>query len=213
MSWSPYKDMIVAYVAAHPGCSKWDVAAHCTYSAQRDPSKQYYLVNTALRNGWIAGEQRGRQYRLYVPTAESEAKVATRACNRPLPPAESGRFARLASQRRVAREQQTRREFGLLVRTGAKALSLSIFCGGLTGYSYYVPGRTVTESLPTEWHPFLARIGADPCDDGAKLVFADWLEEHGGGPLCDPGGVPYTPECLITLAELIRRRFGPEVAA
>jgi hypothetical protein len=71
MSWSPYKEMIINYVARHPDCSKWDVASYCTYKPRRSPSKQYYLVNTALRYGWIAGNRRGRQYRLYVPTAES----------------------------------------------------------------------------------------------------------------------------------------------
>jgi len=44
-----------------------DVAAHCTHSPRRNPAKQYYIVDTALGNGWIAGELRGRQYRLYIP--------------------------------------------------------------------------------------------------------------------------------------------------
>jgi hypothetical protein len=71
--------MIIHYVAEHPGCSKWDVAAHCTRDPRRDPSKQYALVNTALRNGWIAGKLYGRQYRLYVPDEESRRKVQERA--------------------------------------------------------------------------------------------------------------------------------------
>ena len=69
MAYSPYRDKIIAFVAAHPGCSKWDVARHCTRNPQRCPSKQYYLVNTALRNGWIVGSMSGRQYRLFVPQA------------------------------------------------------------------------------------------------------------------------------------------------
>lgn len=67
MSWSPYKDTVIAFVERNPGCSKWDVASHCTRSSRRCPSKQYYIVNTAMRNGWIVGRQVGRAYRLYVP--------------------------------------------------------------------------------------------------------------------------------------------------
>jgi len=82
MSWSPYKDMVIGYVARNPGCSKWDVASYCTHNAQRCPSKQYYIVNTALRNGWIAGVQIGRQYRLYVPRPTDGAIRRLRADRR-----------------------------------------------------------------------------------------------------------------------------------
>jgi hypothetical protein len=66
MVWSPYKDRIIAYVAAHPGCCKCDVAAACTHNRQRNPSKQYYLVNTALRNGWIVGIWRKNRWALFT---------------------------------------------------------------------------------------------------------------------------------------------------
>lgn len=71
MAWSPYKQAVIRFVAAHPGCSKWDIARHVTHNPRRCPSKQYYIVNTALRNGWIVGQQIGRSYRLYVPQGVS----------------------------------------------------------------------------------------------------------------------------------------------
>lgn len=44
-----------------------DVAAHCTRSALRNPSRQYYIVNTALRNGWIVSQWAGNRWKLYLP--------------------------------------------------------------------------------------------------------------------------------------------------
>lgn len=66
MSWSPYKEMVVAYVSSHQGCCKMDVARHVTHNKMRNPSKQYYIVNTALRNGWIRGDYSGGRYHLFV---------------------------------------------------------------------------------------------------------------------------------------------------
>jgi hypothetical protein len=66
MPWSPYKERVIEYVRQHPGCSKWDVAEHCTFNSRRCPSKQYYIVNTALRNGWIVGVWRGNRWELFV---------------------------------------------------------------------------------------------------------------------------------------------------
>ena len=61
--YAPYKDRIIAFVESHPGCCKMDVAKYCTYNRLRDPSKQYYLVNTAIKYGWIRAEfKRGRYY-------------------------------------------------------------------------------------------------------------------------------------------------------
>lgn len=65
-SYSPYKTTVINFVAANSGCSKWDVAAHCTRSVRRCPSKQYYIVNTAIRNGWINAEKVGSKYRLTI---------------------------------------------------------------------------------------------------------------------------------------------------
>lgn len=69
MAWSPYKDRIVSYVKNNPGCSKWDIASLCTRCSRRNPSKQYYIVNTALRNGWIEGYFSGGRWHLYTPAA------------------------------------------------------------------------------------------------------------------------------------------------
>lgn len=77
-AWSPYKDTVISYVAAHPGCCKWDVAKHVTRDRRRCPSKQYYIVNTAIKHGWIGAQWRGRSYRLYVMTPEIEAKIKSR---------------------------------------------------------------------------------------------------------------------------------------
>ena len=69
MAWSPYKDRIINYVENNQGCSKWDIASLCTRSARRCPSKQYYIVNTALNNGWIEGHFSGGRWHLYTPEA------------------------------------------------------------------------------------------------------------------------------------------------
>jgi len=66
-AWSPYRDMVVSYVRSHPGCCKLDVARHCTRNPLRTPSKQYYIVDTALRHGWIVGIYAGGRYLLYTP--------------------------------------------------------------------------------------------------------------------------------------------------
>ena len=67
MAWSPYKERIVSFVRANPGCCKLDVARRCTRSQLRTPSKQYYIVNTAIRHGWIRAEKLGNRYSLTVP--------------------------------------------------------------------------------------------------------------------------------------------------
>lgn len=69
MAWSKFKDRIVNYVENNPGCSKWEVASLCTRSSRRCPSKQYYVVNTALRNGWIEGHFSGGRWHLYTTKA------------------------------------------------------------------------------------------------------------------------------------------------
>jgi len=66
-AWSPYRDMVIEYVRSHPGCCKLDVARHCTRDPRRTPSKQYYIVETALRHGWIVGIYAGGRYLLYTP--------------------------------------------------------------------------------------------------------------------------------------------------
>jgi hypothetical protein len=75
-AWSPYKDRIIAYVERNPGCCKWDVARICTRNPQRCPSKQYYIVNTALRNEWIVGGMDGRGYKLYTPEYLEQQRIA-----------------------------------------------------------------------------------------------------------------------------------------
>lgn len=62
---TPYRSSIVAFVTANPGCCKFDVAKHCTWHPRRNPSYQYYLVNTAIRHGWIRAEKARGRYYLY----------------------------------------------------------------------------------------------------------------------------------------------------
>lgn len=64
MAWSPYKEMVISYVQNHPGCCKLDVAKYVTRNPRRNPSKQYYIVNTAIRNGWINAVWIGNRYSL-----------------------------------------------------------------------------------------------------------------------------------------------------
>lgn len=66
MAWSPYKEMVISFVRNNPGCCKYDVAAYCTYNKLRNPSKQYYIVNTAINNGWINAIRKKNRYKLYV---------------------------------------------------------------------------------------------------------------------------------------------------
>jgi hypothetical protein len=66
MAWSPYKESVINFVRNNPGCCKYDVASYVTYNGLRNPSKQYYIVNTAIRNGWIEAERRGNRYYLTV---------------------------------------------------------------------------------------------------------------------------------------------------
>lgn len=54
------------FVKNNPGCSKLDVAKHCTYNCLRNPSKQYYIVNTAIKNGWIRATFKSGRYYLYL---------------------------------------------------------------------------------------------------------------------------------------------------
>jgi hypothetical protein len=68
MAWSPYKDRIVRFVSNNPGCCKYDVARHCTRNSLRCPSKQYYIVNTAIKYGWIVAEKVGSKYSLTLPS-------------------------------------------------------------------------------------------------------------------------------------------------
>lgn len=73
MAWSPYKDSVIAYVEANPGCSKWDVASYCTRDRRRCPSKQYYIVNTAIRNGWVQATRLTNRYSLVVTGGKGKA--------------------------------------------------------------------------------------------------------------------------------------------
>lgn len=56
---------VLYYVQHNPGCNKWHAAKAGTRSALRSPHKQYYLVDTLIRQGYIRAEKRGNQYRLY----------------------------------------------------------------------------------------------------------------------------------------------------
>lgn len=64
MAWSPYKERVISFVRNNPGCCKYDVAAYCTKNPLRRPNKQYYIVDTAIRNGWIKATRKGNRYSL-----------------------------------------------------------------------------------------------------------------------------------------------------
>ena len=66
MAWSPYKQTVINFVRENPGCNKYAVAKHVTRSGRRDPSKQYYIVNTAIRNKWIKAVRNANQFALFV---------------------------------------------------------------------------------------------------------------------------------------------------
>lgn len=70
-AWSPYKDSVIAYVQRNPGCCKWDVA---NYVARKcNPSKLYYIVNTAIKNKWILAFNHGNRYALFTPEQMMES--------------------------------------------------------------------------------------------------------------------------------------------
>jgi len=57
---------VLNYVSAHPGCCKYMAVKAVTYNPLRDPSKQYYLVNTLIRNGWITATFVKGKYNLHI---------------------------------------------------------------------------------------------------------------------------------------------------
>lgn len=61
---SPYAEMVIDYVANHPGCSKADVARHVTY--RRHFSRSYPIVNTAIKRGAIVAVRKNGRYSLNV---------------------------------------------------------------------------------------------------------------------------------------------------
>jgi hypothetical protein len=78
MAWSPYKYTVIDYVRRNPGCCKYDVARHV--ARRCNPSKLYYIVNTAIRNGWIvSGGRNGNRYELYP--SEDEKTQDEKAIN------------------------------------------------------------------------------------------------------------------------------------
>ncbi len=73
---SIYTTRAVAFVAANPGCCKFDLARALTNNARRCPSKQYYLVNTQIRLGNIvAFAGNGNRYELYTPEVAAAMNV------------------------------------------------------------------------------------------------------------------------------------------
>jgi hypothetical protein len=66
MAYSPYSERAMAFVALHPGCTKWALASYLTRNPHRSPSKQYYLVDTQIRLGNLRADWRGNRYALYV---------------------------------------------------------------------------------------------------------------------------------------------------
>jgi hypothetical protein len=87
-AWSPYKEKVVAFVRANPGCCKLDVERHVTRNPRRSPAKQAYIVATALRHGWIVGFKVGGRYLLYTPDmAPPNLREGDEEQRRPSPPA------------------------------------------------------------------------------------------------------------------------------
>lgn len=62
----PLHLLIVDYVRRNPGCCKYDCARIATRNPLRDPSKQYYLVNTCIRHNLIKAIKKSNRYYLYV---------------------------------------------------------------------------------------------------------------------------------------------------
>ena len=58
---------VLEYVRQHPGCCKYDAAEAGTRHPLRAASKQYYLVNTLIRNGYIKAVRKTNRYELKVP--------------------------------------------------------------------------------------------------------------------------------------------------
>lgn len=58
---------VLEFVRRNPGCCKFDAAKAGTYSNRRDPSRQYYLVNTLIRQGYLYAELKGNRYELSIP--------------------------------------------------------------------------------------------------------------------------------------------------
>jgi len=58
---------VLRYVQNHPGCTKFAAAQAGTYCSLRNPRRQYYLVNTLLRHGYLfeGDESRPHKYSLY----------------------------------------------------------------------------------------------------------------------------------------------------
>ena len=58
---------VLEYVSQHPGCCKFDAAKAGTRHPLRAASKQYYLVNTLIRNGYIKAVRKTNRYELKIP--------------------------------------------------------------------------------------------------------------------------------------------------
>lgn len=58
---------VLRYIAWNPGCPKYHAAKAGTYSSMRNPTRQYYLVNTLIRHGYICATNHGNRYQLGLP--------------------------------------------------------------------------------------------------------------------------------------------------
>lgn len=56
----------VAYVTAHPGCSKYAAATAANGETARNPSYGYAPIDRAIAAGMIEARREGRRYGLYL---------------------------------------------------------------------------------------------------------------------------------------------------
>ena len=62
----PIHRNVIEFVKNNPGCTKWDAASYITRNSMRCPSKQYSVVNTCIRHGWIEATNLGNKYDLRI---------------------------------------------------------------------------------------------------------------------------------------------------
>lgn len=56
---------VLDYIKRNPGCTKFAAAKAGTREQTRCPSKQYYLVNTLIKHGYVKAVKLSNRYKLY----------------------------------------------------------------------------------------------------------------------------------------------------
>ena len=67
MTFRPHKAHlpVLDYIKKNPGCTKFAAAKAGTRKISRCPSKQYYLVNTLIKHGYVKAVKLSNRYKLY----------------------------------------------------------------------------------------------------------------------------------------------------